>query len=117
MTIQELNDRYYFHDSCITKIEYSEEKCELTVLMEFCYWAQKWYIKGEPELMELKVTFEGITDYDGLTGEIDYYSILDGDIKGDRYHLFIEDDFNREFYEYFLSPSDVKVEILRKYSD
>ena len=76
MTIQELDNKYYFHDSAITHIDYSSQTKELDIIIDFCYWAQKWYKEGDPELMELKVTFEGIEDYDGLTGDIDYFSIL-----------------------------------------
>ena len=117
MTINELNDKYYFHDSCIIYIDYSKDREELIITIEFSYWAQEWYVEGEPELMELKVSFDGIKDYDGLIGEIDYFSILDAEVKGDQYRLFIEDDFHQEFYEYLLSPSDVKVEVVKKYNE
>lgn len=112
MTIQELDNKYYFHDSMITNISYSPDTETLVVLMEFCNWAQDGYTDDEPELLVLKLTFEGISDYNGITGDINYFSILDGDIVDDKYHLLIEDDFNQAFYEYYLDPTNIQVEIV-----
>ncbi len=112
MTIQELREKYYFHDSCITRIDYFSEDKRLTITMDFCQWAQNWYKEGEPENVWLKLTFYGIDGYDGITGDIDYFSILDGEIKDDKFWLFILDDFHEEHYEYYLNPSNVEVEIL-----
>ena len=117
MTIQELEKKYYFHDSSITNIDYSKEQEKLDILIVFCYWAQEWYKEGDPELMDIKLSFEGIKDYDGIAGDIDYFSILDGDIKNDKYHLLIEDGFHQEYFEYFLEPTNVEVEILRIYNE
>ena len=80
--------------------------------MEFCNWAQEGYKDGDPELLKLELVFEGIDDYCGITGDIDYFSILDGEIKDEKYHLFIEDDFHQEFYEYYLDPTNVEVKIV-----
>ncbi len=59
----------------------------------------------------------GIKDYDGITGDIDYFSILDGDVIDGKYHLFIEDDFHQEFYEYYLQPTDVEVRVIGAIDD
>ena len=112
MTIQELRKQYYFHDSCITKVDFIRESKRLEITMDFCQWAQEWYAENEPENVWLKLTFHGIDEYDGITGDIDYYSILDAEVKDDKLWLYILDDFHEEEYEYYLSPSDVEVEIL-----
>ena len=112
MTIQELNTQYYFHDSMITNVSYSAETQRLIFIIEFCNWAQEWYKEGEPELLKMEIVFEGITDYDGIVGDIDYFSILDADIKEGKYHLLIEDDFHQKTYEYFLSPTNVEIKIV-----
>lgn len=117
MTIQELDNKYYFHDSMITHVDYLSEAHRLEITMDFCYWAQEWYKEDDPELMELKLTFEGIKEYDGIIGDIDYYSIVDGDIKDGKYHLFIEDEFNQKTYEYYLEPSSADVEVIRTYNE
>jgi len=111
MTIQELDNKYYFHDSMITNISYIESDHKLIISMEFCNWAQSWYKEGDPELVELKLIFYGIETYDGIVGDVDYFSILDGEIIDEKYHLFIEDDFHQAFYEYYLEPSSVDVSI------
>lgn len=112
MTIQELCKKYYFHDSMITKISYSKDIKELEFMLEFCNWAQNDYKENDPELLKMKLTFESILDYDGITGDIDYFSVLDCDIVDDRFHMLIEDDFHQEVYEFYLNPSNVKVEIV-----
>jgi len=112
MTIQELNKKYYFHDSMITEIHYSQTSQELEIIMDFCNWAQKSYENSDPELLKLKIKFEGVLDYDGITGEIDYFSILIAEVKNDKFHLIIEDDFNQQYYEYYFSSSNVETEVI-----
>lgn len=111
MTIQELEKKYYFHDSMITNVLFDSNSQKLVFTIEFCNWAQEFYKAGEPELLKMELIFNGIKDYDGITGNIDYFSILDGDVINGKYHLFIEDDFHQEFYEYYLQPTDVDVKI------
>lgn len=117
MTIQELDEKYYFHDSMITNISYLVSDFKLIITMEFCNWAQNWYIEGDPELVEFKLIFNGIETYDGIVGDVDYYSILDGEVKNEKYHLFIEDDFHHAFYEYYLEPTSVDVVIGKPITD
>lgn len=112
MTIHELAKKYYFHDSMITSVNYSANEQKLEIFMDFCHWAQEWYKQGEPELLKLRLTFSGIKDYHGITGNIDYFSILDAGIKHDKYHLFIEDDFQHKFYEYYLEPTNIDAETI-----
>lgn len=117
MTIQELEKQYYFHDSMITNISHDPNLQILVFTMEFCNWAQEWYKKDDPELLKIQLIFEGIKKYNGITGDIDYFSILDSDVIDNKYHLFIEDDFHQEFYEYFLEPTNVEVKIIGAVED
>ena len=80
--------------------------------MDFCQWAQQWYKDGDAENVWLKLKFHDIDEYNGISGDIDYFSILDGEIKGDKFWLYILDDFHDKEYQYYLSPSDVEIEIL-----
>lgn len=112
MTIQELNSKYNFHDSCITKIEYDSTHKSLSIYMDFCNWAQSWYKESDSELLRVKLSFEGIDDYNNIKGEIDYFSIGNAEIKDGKYFLFIEDDFNSKYYELFLTPTSATFEIL-----
>ena len=99
MTIEELNKKYYFHDSCITKIEYDPSLKTLCFYMDFCNWAQADYKESDPELLQAKLSLDGIDAYDGPSGEIDYFSIGNPELKEGKYFLFIEDDINKEYYE------------------
>ncbi len=117
MTIQELEKRYYFHDSGINKIDYNKEKETLVFAIDLCYWAQEWYKEGEPELMEIKLTFEGIKEYDGLTGDIDCFTVLDGIVEDGKWRFNILDDFHNDYYEYTFSPTNVEVEHIRVFED
>lgn len=117
MTIQELRKQYYFHDSCITKIEYLKELKVLEISMDFCLWAQEWYTESDPENVWMKLTFYNIDEYDGITGDIDYFSILDAEVKDDKFWMYILDDFHDQEYEYYLSPSEVKVDVLDAVND
>lgn len=112
MTIQELCSKYYFHDSCITRIDYHSDSRRLEITMDFCQWAQEWYVEQDPENIWLKLIFSGIEEYDGIIGDVDYFSILDGEVKNDKFWLSILDDFHDEYYEYYLSPSNVEVKVL-----
>ena len=117
VTIQDLDNKYYFHDSTITNVLFDSNSQKLVFTIEFCNWAQEFYKAGEPELLKMELIFNGIKDYDGITGNIDYFSILDGDVINGKYHLFIEDDFHQEFYEYYLQPTDVDVRVIGAIDD
>ena len=112
MQIQELDKNFNFHDSCITKIDYNQTTERLDIYMDFCNWDQSWYKDSDPELVRAKLTFEGITAYNNLQGDIDYFSIGNAELKGEKYYLFIEDDFNNESHEIFLTPSSASFVIL-----
>ncbi len=111
MTIKEFNEKYYLHDSCITNIAYNSEEESLVIILDFCQWAQKWYKKEDPENVFLKVTFSGIPAYDGLTGEIDYFSVLDAEIRNGYFRMNLLDDIHNETYELQLNPSQIFVDV------
>ena len=117
MTIQELNHKYNFHDSSIINIDYSSEKKQLIIILIFCYWAQTWYKEGDPELMKLQVTMDGIESYDGPSGRIDYYGIGNDEIIDGNYHLFVMNDFEQKYYDFYLRPTEVKIEILEQFNE
>ena len=112
MTIKELSQKYNFHDSCITKIEYDNTQKVLSIIMDFCNWAQESYVSTDPELLCLKLMLEDVSDYTGPVGEIDYFSIGNSEIRDNKYYLFFEDDINSEIYEFYLTPSSATVDIL-----
>ena len=117
MTIHELENKYYFHDSLINKIDYYKENERLEFTIGLCYWAQEWYKEGDPELMEIRLIFEGINEYGGIIGDVDCFSILDGMVKNGKWRFNILDDFHDTYYEYVFSPSNVEVKHIRIFED
>ena len=111
MTIQELQNQYNLHDSCIKRIDYSEDEKILVFQIDFCNWDQEWYKEGDPEFVELSLTFKGIEEYNGPVGDIDYYSIGNDEVIDGKYFMFIQDDIRDNYYEIYLNPSDVIVEM------
>ncbi len=117
MTIKELYKKYYMHDSAITHIDYSEKTQCLEMEIDFCYWAQEWYVDGDPELMKMKISFEGVEEYSGPLGDIDYFNIYDGLVKDDKYYLYFVDEYNDQHYELNISPKNIEVEIIEMFED
>ena len=117
MTVKELLKKYYFHDSCITNINYDEEQKKIEITMDFCQWAQDQFVKGTPENVWLKLTLFGINSYEGIVGEIDYFSIVEASNKDEALLLLIEDDYHETYYQYSFTPSDINVEILGEVKD
>jgi hypothetical protein len=107
MTLQEMNERYYLHDSCIDKIEYDQSSKELLVQMDFCYWAQAEYNDAEPENGDVKIIFHDVNVYDGLVGDIDHFSVLDAECNDDGFYFSILDDFHDEQYELVIRAASV----------
>lgn len=113
MTAQELIKKYDLHDSCITNISYTRESKKLEITLDFCQWAQSWYKDDMPENIPIKLILYSIDKYDGIIGEIDYYSILNVEIKDDnKLSFYILDDFHNKNYKYILSPSDIEINIM-----
>lgn len=117
MNIQELEEKYYFHDSGINAINFDTENKQLTFSIELCYWAQEWHNEGDPEFMELELIFEGVTEYNGLTGEFECLTILDGMVKDNKWRFNILDELHSEYYEYDFTPSNLYVKHIRTFDD
>lgn len=109
MTIQNLIEEYYLHDSLITKITY--ENNTVKIELEFCYWLQKDYKEGEKETGMLEIAFFNVShfDYGDVIGEIDYFSILETKHENDILYIDILDDFNDEYYTISLQANEVTV--------
>lgn len=108
MTISELTETYYFHDSAIAEITHDDRLHQLVITIEFCFWAQEAFKEGMPETGLIKLVFHEVEDFDcdGLPGEIDYFSILDASADNNKLTLSILDDFHNSFYElYVVSPA------------
>jgi len=79
MTITELVEKYYFHDSSIDKVEYYPEKREATLLIDFCNWMQDDYSSDKDENIVLKLVFTNVSGISGETPLFDVNMIFDCD--------------------------------------
>ncbi len=64
MTVAEFEEKYYLHDSSIDKIEYDAENRTLRLEIDFCFWMQNWYNKGELPNGFIAVNFSNVTFYE-----------------------------------------------------
>ena len=99
MTINELLDKYHFHDSTIEEITYDISNGKLEFIIDFCYWLQNGYSDGDKENCLVKLCFSSVDDYEWKTGVIDSFAILEIDIEDSTVKMNILDAFNNKFYE------------------
>lgn len=78
MSIMELLKKYNFHDSNVISIIHKES--ELVIEIELCQWKQKYYREGDKELVNKKIKFKYIKNYqwdaEKNEDELDYDNIL-----------------------------------------
>lgn len=82
MTLYELREKYYFHDSSIVKVDFDADKKVLTLKISFCFWMQEWYDESEPTNGLIRLTFEDVSifEYDeDITERI--FSDIDSEIQ------------------------------------
>ena len=99
MTILEFASHYNLHDSLIQAIEYKKDSQRLIFRLEFCYWAQDGYNETQQPVGEVNLVFDGVPDYQGLTGKIDYYCILDFTASDNQVHISVLDDYHDKLYQ------------------
>ena len=66
MTLYELREKHYFHESSIEKIDFDTDKKVIKFKISFCFWIQPWYDKSEPSNGLIQLIFEDISlfEYD-----------------------------------------------------
>lgn len=109
MNIQELINRYDFHDSLIECIYFDQKEKDLTIDIDFCCWAQEGYIESDPETKMIKVKFKNVNSYEGLSGVIDSYSIDNIKLIGNDITIIVCDDFHSEYYEIKFNSDCVEI--------
>lgn len=96
MKIDELLKKYCFHDSLINEIIYANN--EVTITIDFCFWMQEGYQDGTPETGIIHLRLPDVNSYNGITGEIDSYSILEMEYNDNTLSILIMDDFHNTSY-------------------
>lgn len=128
MTLPELREKYYFHDSNIEKIEYDAVNKTLALTIDFCFWWQPWHKKSEPSNGLIRLTFESVSlfEYDNniadriFSDELDS-EILEGELDEDGNLVFfsIEAGYNSDcddiYWQLKIKAANVKVEELERY--
>ena len=111
MTLKELQDRYYMHDSYFEKIIYDKSRNEVELLINFAYWMQDWYKDTDPENALLRCTFKGVSLYDHTWDEIDCKTlgILKTDVT-DNTVTFALDDISDDYHELKITAESVDVQ-------
>ena len=97
MFIDDFVTKYEMHDSLVLNIVLERNSLILTI--DFCFWMQSDYKEGETETGIVKVVFEGVTDYTGITGEVDNFSILDMTYVNNVITILICDDYNDSSFQ------------------
>ena len=108
MNISEFLSTYNLHDSLISLIKLADTKLIMTV--DFCYWMQNGYDESEPETGIIKLTFEGVSNYTGITGELDDFSILDVMYNNGVVTFTVCDDYNDISYQLQFSSNSLSVD-------
>ena len=98
MTIKDFISSYELHDSLIENITYNTETSELILSIDFCYWMQENYNNEEPETGMISLVFKNVSEFSGLEGECDDYSILHTKLIDGKISIGVLDDFNDKYY-------------------
>lgn len=108
MTISEFILNYNLHDSLISVIVLDSTK--LSLVVDFCYWMQAEYNETDLETGIISLNFENVTEYDGITGEINNFSILDVTYENDFITFLIYDDYNDISYQLHFNAKSVSID-------
>ncbi len=113
MTLTEFNDKYYFHDSVIDKLEY--QSGTLTIYCQFCDFMQADYKDTDYSNSDIIITFHN-AKYT-LTS---YFQIVDAEIInqiviGNKMKLFLE-NYSNQCGELEITAEYIEVKKLRSYN-
>ena len=94
MLVTELVNSINFNDSCVNKIVFLNEAVIMNI--DLCMWKQKGYKEGDPELEEVDVVFFDVSNYnwnsDKSEEEIDYDTIIEIKVEGDKIEVILENE-------------------------
>ena len=113
MSISELFENYYFHDSSFLNMEYSPESKLLKLYCQFCDFMQKDYRDCEPTNSEILILFRNAS----FSGEFFQESEILTQKLTDNHTIcfFLADETHSDFSEFSVSADDVQIQVIRKY--
>ncbi|MBQ7172422.1 MAG: hypothetical protein IJR89_09130 [Clostridia bacterium] len=110
MTINELQNKYYFHDSLLDEVIIDKQHATVSLRIDFCFWAQNGYKDEDPETGMIVLSFTGVKKYPEIEGELDSYSILKTScLQDDTWLMVTLDDETDTCYELSISADKVTV--------
>ena len=113
MTLSELNDQYYFHDSILDKIEYSDG--ELKLYCEFCDFMQDNYDDKDDSNSDIIVIFHNAEYKTNGNWQLCKSEFIGQTIKNDSIVFFMESS-PYECGELLINAGSAEVIIVRTYN-
>lgn len=111
MDIEELLGKYSFHDSLIDGAYFYEGKKELIFYVELLFFAQDGYVKGESEVAFAKIVFKDVESFDGKTGKLSSWTILNVIYEKGVLTWCLEGEGWGDYHEWSFSSSGAEVEV------
>ena len=113
MTLEEFQQRYYFHDSGFKSLTYDPDNATLMIVVDFAFWMQISFIEGQEETGLIEVTFRNVLSYECEGGDPTgvFVSIMETEFKDGRYACYMFDDMAREDIELRVCASEVDVKL------
>ncbi len=109
MTLTELEDKYYFHDSSLEAIRFDQDHNSLEMDIDFCFWMQTEYIKTSPETGMIQLIFNGVQEFVGEPSSYNDLTILDIIVSEHNKLTFqIIDEDNKEYMELIVIAETVE---------
>ena len=79
MQIEDIIQKYNFHDSNVIELFHDNNTIKLKI--DLCMWKQEGYKEGDDEIKEVLLVFDSVADYiwdsDKTEIEIAYYTIIE----------------------------------------
>ena len=60
MKIQDLLNRYYFHDSTLERLSVDETAHTVSIDLYFCNWLQSYFTPDLPKNIQVRLLFQGV---------------------------------------------------------
>lgn len=107
MNIEELVERYYFHDSLIENILYIPDQNKVVMLIDFCFWLQPSGNPGSKETGMIELTFSEVELYKNQVTSYESDSILEVHAKNNEIVFCNLNDSTQCYYEVVIKAQAV----------
>ena len=113
MNIEDLIQQYNFHDSSIESVQYDASNGKLDLTIEFCFWMQSDYKKGMLETGMILLSFIGVSNFNGKTGNYNSATILKLTPQSSNEILIsLLDEYRNDYFEITIVATEVVMQII-----